>query len=860
MTGAYLKYRTVAAILSGLLLTCMLFTPQADAQSGRTEEIIVKLDIPRLLQKDIFAHYDGENIYAPLLELFSLLEISAKADMEKKRFTGKYLYQNNDFEIDIPKYKARCSGRELIFDSTWYVLTDTDLFLRLDIYESLFDIKVFFNFSDLSIYIPLKEDFPIYQKLKRDKAHKKLLEARVASIDAHEIPRAREYLRAGTADWTIAATPVGQSGHYFGLNLGCMLMGGDVSLSGTGNTQTGVRGDQIRYRWHYYFNNLKYLTQAEVGEVNTDNYLARSLKGIKITNRPQARRKYFQTIVIEDNIGPGWEVELYVNNKLVDFAHTGSDGEYRFVVDIEYGSSRIDLKMYGPDGRILTDERFISVPFTLLPKGEYEYTLAVGESERYGKSNNYLQLNAFYGLLKFITLGMSTDYPLEKRDNEKPLTAAEMTFNLTGNFLLNGAHSPGNSSRLNLDFRKPSLIGLNLRYTKYYENEYLNRNNRLSNLSLTLSSPMRILSTYLGPRVRLSMDKYPDYTQQIMTYSFKLRIHKFHMSYIGSYKRADYPTRIETDQKSKVLLSTSILRLMRPQVGVNYNHETNEISRLGFYINKRIFRTGQLTFAFERNPEAKLDLFMVTFNIYTDFANFTSRVVKSANRTGYTQTQRGSVRFDQNSKSFRFLRNNGVGSGSAIIWPFHDENYNGTLDDNEELLPELRARIVGGARIHRRDDKLYYYDNLRPYDDYIVEIDRYSLDNPMLCPSHENFRVSVNPNMVTEINVPIVTAGEIAGSVDRQIPGATVGVGGIKITIINETTNKETELTTFNNGEFFYLGLVPGLYRAYIDPEQLERFGYISDPPYIKFQIKSISGGDYFGNAKFIIKGSSDKE
>jgi len=109
------------------------------------------------------------------------------------------------------------------------------------------------------------------------------------------------------------------------------------------------------------------------------------------------------------------------------------------------------------------------------------------------------------------------------------------------------------------------------------------------------------------------------------------------------------------------------------------------------------------------------------------------------------------------------------------------------------------------------------------------------------------------PNTVTEINIPIITAGEISGTVDRHIPDGKVGVGGINIMIDNEATGKETKLTSFNNGEFYYMGLVPGVYRAVIESEQLNRYGYASDPPSISFQIKTIAGGDNVSNLNFLI-------
>ena len=142
---------------------------------------------------------------------------------------------------------------------------------------------------------------------------------------------------------------------------------------------------------------------------------------------------------------------------------------------------------------------------------------------------------------------------------------------------------------------------------------------------------------------------------------------------------------------------------------------------------------------------------------------------------------------------------------------------------------------------------------MRPYDEYIVQVDQYSLDNPLLRSAHENFKVTVDPNTVTSINVPIVTAGEISGTVKRSTAGDSVGIGGIRVSVENVVTGKETMITTFNDGEFFYLGLVPGMYKVIIDRRQLEKYGYQSSPVERTFQIRTTEGGDSVENLNFLL-------
>jgi len=44
------------------------------------------------------------------------------------------------------------------------------------------------------------------------------------------------------------------------------------------------------------------------------------------------------------------------------------------------------------------------------------------------------------------------------------------------------------------------------------------------------------------------------------------------------------------------------------------------------------------------------------------------------------------------------------------------------------------------------------------------------------------------------------------------------------------------------------------LYKAFPDPEQLAQYGYVSDPPYKTFQVKTVEGGDMIDNLNFLIK------
>jgi hypothetical protein len=304
---------------------------------------------------------------------------------------------------------------------------------------------------------------------------------------------------------------------------------------------------------------------------------------------------------------------------------------------------------------------------------------------------------------------------------------------------------------------------------------------------------------------------------------------------------------------SQFMLSSRLLKFLRPQFRIDYDHTNKTIAKYGVHLAQRVFRMGQLTFSVEHNVISKSNTIMATFNLITSFADFTTRFTRAGKNSSVNQLQRGSVRYNKETHSFQFDRKNAVGTGSAVVRPFHDANYNGIMDKHEEYIPGLRARIAGGHVNIRGADRQYYYDGLRPYEDYMVKIDEYSLDNPLLKPSNENYKVKVNPNMVTAIKVPVVTTSEISGRVDRQTAGAARGVGGTKVILMNLSKESLIELVTFNSGEYYYLGLIPGSYKAYIDPGQLAQFGYVSQPEYIEFEIKPVEGGSFVENINFLL-------
>lgn len=823
------------------------------ARNANLEEIVLDFEAQRLFKVDIFAQYDGDTIYLPLVKVLRQLDMNVTVDFINAKFKGSLTARKQRFEIDVRKNRVKTPFADYTLQSRDYYYDGADLFLRVDLFESLFDIPLLFDFASLRVFLRLNKEFPIYQKLRRASEHEKLRLREKDLSRVKSVPHRREKFGGGALDWTASTSPLGGGGQFAQLNAGALILGGDFNITGSGNTRTGIDLNQLRYRWRYFVSDNNYLTQAQLGDIFTSGTLGRSMRGALLTNKPVAQRRYFQTINITGTPGEGWEVELYIDNRLIDFQQTDQTGTYEFDLDVFYGGSIVRLQMYGPNGELRTEERFLQTPFNLIPKGELEYTASVGKTPVFSEDKVYLNSSVFYGVNTRLTAGIGADVPLSPFDGEVPLLSTELAFQAASNLTLSGSFSPNNANRFGINFTHPSFLSLSGEYTNFQENTIRNRISQKSRISFSVSAPLRIRGKSFGVRLNALRNNFQTFTSTSLNYGVSASLSPVHVNYLGRYRITDVGSRSVKSVISLFIATINVSRLLRPQLRAEYDHSESQILTYSVNVSRRLFRIGQMTFTYQRNERIKANSFLLTFNLITNVAHLSSRSRVIDKQVSLSQVYRGSLQYDHQAKLLHFDKNNSVGYGAAVIRPFYDLNYNGSYDHGEEIISGLRAKFRGSGGERRTSDRLYFYERLQAYDDYLVEIDERSLDDPTLKPSEEIFMVKLNPNMVTTIDVPLVTASDISGSISRLTTAGRRGVGGVKIIVLNLSRDIITEITSFNDGEFYYLGLLPGKYRVYLEQSELEDYGYRAVPPSIEFEIKPEAGGTSIDGINFLL-------
>jgi Carboxypeptidase regulatory-like domain len=106
-------------------------------------------------------------------------------------------------------------------------------------------------------------------------------------------------------------------------------------------------------------------------------------RGAMITNRPIDRPDNFDRMDFRGELPVGWDAELYRNGQLLSFAADRADGRYQFLeVPLLYGQNRFEIVLYGPQGQVKRETRTIMVGADSIPPRQTWYWAGINQEGR----------------------------------------------------------------------------------------------------------------------------------------------------------------------------------------------------------------------------------------------------------------------------------------------------------------------------------------------------------------------------------------------------------------------------------------------------------------------------------------------
>jgi hypothetical protein len=817
------------------------------------DEISVFLEVPLVGGGEIAAVIKDQNLYLPVTDLFDFLKIRNVPSPGLESISGFFINPEAVYSISKTKNEIIYQNKTFKLETGDLVRTESNLYLKSSYFGKIFGLDCTFNFRSLSVTVSSKLELPLIREMRQEEMRKNLTRLKGDVIADTAIGRSYPLFKFGMADWSAIATEEinGKSETRLDLALGSMIAGGEANASVYYNTSTSFSEKQQNYLWRYVNNDFKPLRQVMAGKItaNAISSIYNPIIGVQFTNTPTTYRRSFGSYTLTDKTEPGWIVELYVNNVLVDYIKADASGFFKFEVPLVYGNSIVKLKFFGPWGEERTREQNINIPFNFLPEKTMEYTVSAGIVEDSLRSR-YTKANISYGVTRSLTLGGGIEY-LSSVLSTPAMPYLNASVRITNNLLISGEYTFKVRAKGTLSYRLPSNLQLDLNYTWYDKDQKAISYNYREERKAVLSMPLHI-------------GKFLSY-QRFSVYQIVLPASKYTTGeWLFSGSLLGVNTNLTTyalflDNSNPYVYSNLSLAFRLPAGFVlmpqtQYGYTQNKFISAKLSIEKHLLEHAFLSFSCEQVYTSDLKMAELGFRYDFSFAQTGASVRQADKKTTLVQYARGSLINDRKTHYLGTDNRTNVGKGGISIIPFLDLNSNGKRDRGEPRAYGLNLRANGGRIEKSARDTTIRILGLEPYTACYIELDPNSFDNVSWRLTKKTLNVSVDPDVLKLIEIPITIAGEANGNVSLEENGEKKGLGRIIVSVYKANLKTVGKTLTEDDGYFSYFGLVPGKYFLRIDTAQLNKLSMTSEPETLSFDIKPGIDGDIVDGLAFVLK------
>ena len=832
------------------LLICLLFTCKQEALCQNEEldydQVTVKLNVDKLGIYEIDAVYYNDNLYFPLIDLFTKLEIYLNYSPQFDTIKGYILSNENTFYLFSNSGKISFKDKEKTLKPEEIVSTSEDVYLPIKIFQEIFGMTMDFNFRELTVFLRSDIELPIIKQLRIKKLRTNLLALTGEIATDTIIQRKWNWARGGVIDWSLFSKidNLGSNVQQFKNSLGMELLGGELNWRSVITRDSAVRFQSTNIRWRYVNDKFSFLKQIEAGNINVNltGQTISNFYGIKLTNTPYSIKKSYGSYFIQRKTKPEWDVELYINGILINFTTADMNGDFNFEIPLVFGNSIIMLRYYGPWGQENTEEIAINIPFSFTAHKHFEYQFFSGVT---GDSTHNLfnKTKLSYGLSRWATISTGYEYFEGSVFNRNVFTGS-INIALGKKTLFNYTYLYNSNHFAEFIFRSKRNLVLNGKHRQYIKNQTLIQTTNKAESELNLNYPIwnKKLKIYFRNtnRAIFSSSGYQLITEAAISFTYK-RIHSG-LSYIRSSESAvKWNTSIYL-KKNWVILQQSIYNFTS-------HLPVSSTVQVQKRFNKKFFADASFVYNF---PTQDVQLGV---SIYYNFNAMRSAVTTSArnNYASSSQSLAGSVYFTERPNPIYTTNTNCVGRAGIDVLVFLDINHNDKKDDNEPLVKNASVAINKGNQVLAENDTVHRFVSLEPYAPYLLTIANNGFSNISWILEKSTWSVMTNPNQIKKIYIPIKPMGEIEMTIKMNKNEKIVPANRLIVYIFNDNKVQITKGLTDQDGNFTFLGLSPGNYAIKFDEKQLKGLGLSSNYVPKLFEIKISPQGDYVSGVEIIL-------
>ncbi|WP_343305617.1 hypothetical protein AAHN97_00445 [Chitinophaga niabensis] len=796
--------------------------------------------------------------YLSITEIFSFLKIRNTLSASGDTVSGAFITEEALFIIDKKHQQITYQGKVIKLQPDALITTAGHLFMQTALFGRIFGLDCKFNFRSLSVSMRTNLELPAIREKRQEKMYRNISRLKGELKADTIINRSYPFFRFGMADWSVIATQrsKGASDTRLNLALGATLAGGEASVSLNYNNYSKQEQSLIHdsnyqfikpfderlqfYRWRFVNNNNRGLRQVTAGKIFAQSFssIYDPVIGVQFTNTPSTYRRSFGSYTLSNFTEPGWSVELYVNNELVDFKKADASGFFTFEVPLVYGNSLIKLRFYGPWGEERFREEHISIPFNFLPHREFEYTASAGMVQD-SVNSRFGRVSLNYGAGKHLTMGGGMEY-LSSVTTGKAMPFINASMRLAPGLLFSGDYVYDVRARGIMTYRLPSNLQFELNYSRYKKGQRAINYNYLEERKLIVSKPFVGKNMAVFSRLTLNQIILPG-----ATYGTAEWLMSGAVKGIGA-NLTTYA--ILTEQVDPYVYSNLSFSFRLPyQIvitpQVQYEYSNNKVMSVRTEVGKYLLRHAYMNISYEKNFKSNLTNVGIGIRFDFSFSQIGLSAWRNNDENTLVQSARGGLSMGGGS-GVNFSNRSSVGLGGIILQAYLDRNANGRRDADEPKADGLQIAVNGGRIMRNRRDTSISILELEPYANYIVDLKRSNFEHLAWKMRYPVISVVIEPNRVKLVEVPVVVMGEASGTVYLKEGNGEKGLGRITVSFFRSDSSLAARILTEPDGFFSFMGLVPGNYTASLDETQLRKLGMTAKPIRIPFKIKDSNEGD----------------
>jgi len=825
------------------------------------ELLILQMEMTGFLLIDAMPGYPNQgSVLLPLQDVTEALDFAISSDPDTGRAGGWFLSENRLFSLNIDRSVAIYDGRTEKFPPEMARVIDGDIFVDARLIAKWFPVDISFDLSNLLVEIESREPLPIEQKLERNQRRKKALAQKTRTGEKTPTrPVPYEYLSWPVTDTSLefnfdksdtgSTKGIVQNTHSTfdvgKLNADLFLVSTDSKQFSQARLKLGrkdVSGNLLGF--------LK-ASEFEVGDIATPQMALVSSteigRGAMFSNIPINSPTEFGRITLQGDLPVGWEVELYRNEVLLDFRESQTDGRYVFEdTPLLFGVNVIRLAFYGPQGQTRDEVKQIRVGADQVKPGKSRYRAAFNQQERQlllgnidEPSNTELQGKSrlmgeyAYGFSRELAIGSSfISLPFSGgRRNYVGVLATAVLGNYYVRADISRDVSRGWAGRVS---GQTAIMGvsINAEYTalkNFSSEQFSDTDTPTKNIAearldgvVKLGGIAHVPVSLKGARtIKVGGDSETELTNRIS----------------GAFGPASFSNTLNwsrtisdgtrtTALSGNVLLGGRIGKFkVRGQLGYNVDPIT-ELSTTSLTADWSLTKniTASTAVAIELTDDKLKTYSMGLTSIFDLAAVGLDMDYTSDNDISGRLTMSFSTNRDRQSGEFYIQSTKLANAGTVTSRVFLDNNFNGRFDEGDEALKDVSFMVNRSeTRAATNANGQAILTGLDTYNPIKVSVATGSLEDPFWVATPEAVLVTLRPGASVNIDFPVVSTGEIDGTVYKRDGEWAGEVADVMLQLVDDKGQVKRETQTSFDGFYLFDFVVPGTYFLRVDPDQVVR-------------------------------------